>query len=172
MGKGSAPSCSRREARQALEFGNASAEEEFHSGGILCFSARSESNAGRRLGARDSNRWKRGKHGGRAWRLIAARCAQGQEIPRLAGFGSWTESGSATLKEEERKGREGKDADKRGPAGSGKKGRRGARAGLLGWAGMGRALGDRVLGCRLRPRSGFFHFYFLFCFLFQKTFSK
>ena len=143
MGKGSAPSYSRREARQALEFGNASAEEEFHSGGILCFSARSESNAGRRLGARDSNRWKRGKHGGRAWRLIAARCAQGQEIPRLAGFGSWTESGSATLKEEERVRRVGAGGQRvwwRVPAVSRRRGR-GEDAGWLGHGGRKRKLG-------------------------------
>ena len=68
-----------------------------------------------------------------------------------------------------KKGREGKDADKRGPAGSGKKGRRGARAGLLGWAGMGRALGDRLLGCGLRPRSGFFLYFILFSVFFSKN---
>jgi len=47
-----------------------------------------------------------------------------------------------------------------------------AAAGLLGWAGMGRALGDRVLGCGLRPRgegetglAGVFLFLFLISFL-------
>ena len=62
-----------------------------------------------------------------------------------------------------KKGREGKDADKWGPPGSGKKGRRGAWAGLLGWAvhwGTGcwaAAYGHGVA-------SSFFLFYFLFCF--------